>query len=375
MGIVEYNNFLNSVEVAEESAAQAMEAFRNLKKEYPDIAIIETANKEKFLALLKTEGQVHENYTMSKEDLSNLDFSDFIFEGCRFEHTDFNNSNMDAIEFSSCCLDYAVFHKAFMECSCFRDCSCVETDFSNTHLLASYIEDSDWRKANVSGANLLEIEAHDWNVEDMIIDKNTSVGEGEFTNVEWSKTNVASLNISLNQVKYFLQSTNGGKFLNVYINYERSSFEQREDAILEALLETKKEYLESCSVNRSKESLTFISYASEQENIVKEFYDTQKSKFQLWMDTELIKHEQLRMQLENVISSCSKAAIFLSKEYMVKAWTRYEFYRLIEESHSRDLDIFILTESTEVKELVKDRIEKESNIRLIDTIDELIHNL
>lgn len=373
--VTEFNDALGEAEISEETAANMMKTFHKLKIDNQDKAIIEASNKVKFVTIMKMTGQKLEKYNLSKEDFSNLDFSDFIFSDCNFEYTNFQNSNMDAVEFTYCCLDHAVFHKAMMECACFRHCSCREADFSDSHLLASYMEDSDWRKANVCGANMLEIEAHNWNVEDMVINKNTSVGEGEFSNVEWSKTNVTNLNISLDQVKYFLQSTNGGKFLNVYTNYKKSSFEQKEDAILEALLNDKDIYMENAAGKYTKEPLIFISYASEQESVVKDFYNTQKYNFPLWMDIELKKQEQLRTQVETIINSCSKAVIFLSKEYIVKAWTRYELYRLFEESRKRDLKIYLLLVSSEAAGLAGDMLKKESSIIVINTVDELIHML
>ena len=373
--VTEFNDVLGETEISEKTAANMKKTFHKLKIANQDKAIIEASNKVKFVTIMKMVGQKHEKYNLSKEDLSNLDFSDFIFSDCNFEYTNFQNSNMDAVEFTYCCLDHAVFHKAMMECACFRHCSCREADFSDSHLLASYMEDSDWGKANVCGANMLEIEAHNWNVEDMVINKNTSVGEGEFSNVEWSKTNVTNLNISLDQVKYFLQSTNGGKFLNVYTNYKKSSFEQKEDAILEALLNDKDIYMENAAGKYTKEPLIFISYASEQESVVKDFYNTQKNNFPLWMDIELKKQEQLMTQVETIINSCSKAVIFLSKEYIVKAWTRYELYRLFEESRKRELKIYLLIVSYEAAGLAGDMLKKESSIIVIDTLDELIHIL
>ena len=79
--------------------------------------------------------------------------------------------------------------------------------------------------------------------------------------------------------------------------------------------------------------------------------------------------------METIINSCSKAVIFLSKEYIVKAWTRYELYRLFEESRKRELKIYLLIVSSEAAGLAGDMLKKESSIIVIDTLDELIHIL
>ena len=174
----------------------------------------------------------------------------------------------------------------------------------------------------------------------MILNENTAIIEGKFYNVDWSKTNVSRLNISIDQVKYFLQSANGGKYLQVYDNYKISSLQQREDAILESLLnENQNDIIEEDTAFGS--DLIFLSYASEQENIVRRFYESGKGSCNLWMDLELVKEEKLKGQVEKVLLNCTEAVIFLSKEYLIKAWTRYEFFRLIDERNKRGIKIIV----------------------------------
>lgn len=154
----------------------------------------------------------------------------------------------------------------------FLNCKCWDTDFSKAHLMASSIIESDWTRADVSGANLLEIQASDWIIDEMVIDENTAVNDGEFENVDWSVLDVSKLNISLGQVKYFLQCANGGKYLQVYEDYKISAVEKRENTILQELWNTYEENILVMDKISVRNDLIFFSYASEQEEFVKEIY-------------------------------------------------------------------------------------------------------
>lgn len=365
MTVLELNEKIMVADISTEVAADILEDYKILKSQNRQVQIICVENKEKFVDLIKTSGKNIINIDFSKENFNTVDFSEMVFISCCFEFACFEGCNMDAIEFQLCNINQTSFHGAFMECAAFMGCSCIEADFSNTHLMAAYISDSDWTGANVSGANLIEIEAHNWKIDAMILNENTAIIEGEFYNVDWSKTNVSRLNISIDQVKYFLQSANGGKYLQVYDNYKISSIQQREDAILESLLnEYKNDIIEEGTEFGS--DLIFLSYASEQENIVRTFYENEKGNCNLWMDLELVKEEKLKGQVENILLNCTKAVIFLSKEYLIKAWTRYEFFRLIEERNRRGIKIIVamldgINLETEIL-----RVIEQENLKLTD---------
>lgn len=340
MTVLGLNEKIMVADISTEMAADILEDYKTLKSQNGQTQIICVENKEKFIDLIKISGKIIKNIDFSKENFNSVDFSDMVFIGCCFEFARFDGCNMDAIEFQLCNINQTSFHGAFMECAAFMECSCIKADFSNTHLMAVYISDSNWTGANVSGANLIEIEAHNWKIDEMILNENTAIIEGKFYNVDWSKTNVSRLNISIDQVKYFLQSANGGKYLQVYDNYKISSLQQREDAILESLLnENQNDIIEEDTAFGS--DLIFLSYASEQENIVRRFYESGKGSCNLWMDLELVKEEKLKGQVEKVLLNCTEAVIFLSKEYLIKAWTRYEFFRLIDERNKRGIKIIV----------------------------------
>jgi len=227
----------------------------------------------------------------------------------------------------------------------------------------------------VKGTNLIEVEAHKWIIDGMIIDENTAVIEGEFYETDWSKTDVSSLSISLNQVAYFLQCTNGGKYLKVYGDYKESRIRERENAIFEALcVEYKKSFPKEDMEAQEIENSIFLSYASEQEEIVKKFYNLNKEDFNFWMDIELVKIDKLINQIENKLKTCKVAIVFLSKEYLIKGWPRYEFFRFVEERKTRSLELIIINLQKDLDNQILENFKKE-NFTIVENFDELVISL
>lgn len=375
MNVAELNQKIETAEKTAEMAEAILAAYMLLKDQNRENSVIYACNKNKFIDLIRTRKAIIKNVDFSKENFCFTDFSNLSFLDCYFEFTSFEGCNMDAIKFRRCDISNSHFHGAFMECAAFIGCKCIATDFSNAHLLAAYICDSDWTEANVGGSNLLEIEAHNWTIDGMILNETTAILKGEFYDVDWSKTNVSNLNISIEQVRYFLQSANGGKYLRVYDNYQLSSIQQREDAILESLLSECQSDMMREKTNLGPD-LIFFSYAFEQKNIVKSFYETWKEQKNLWMDLKLTKEEKLKEQLENVLVNCNMAVVFLSKEYLIKAWTRYEFIRLLQEQRERGIPIIIVVLSeVDFKSEILQIVEQEKiTISNLDDLPQILIN-
>ena len=374
MNIEEFNKKITNAIIGKESAEEILSEFNLLKKQEENKIrpIIYTKNKEKFNALLKELKQEIKSIDFSREDLSNLDLDDMVFIECIFEETIFDGSTMDAVEFMDCFMIKASFNKCLLECACFIGCDCKGANFTKAHLMAIYIEESDWSKANVNGANLIEVEAHSWIIDGLVIDKNTAIIEGEFYETDWSKTDVSGLSISLNQVEHFLQCTNGGKYLSVYEDYKLSSMQEKENALFKVLFDDYNNALAGRNVeNPEAENSIFFSYASEQEAIIRDFYDSNKGEFNFWMDIELVKEDKLKKQIENELEICKVAIVFLSKEYLIKAWTRYEFFRLIEERKIRSLKIIIINLQKNLDNQILEDFKKE-DCTIVENFNELI---
>lgn len=376
MDILEFNEYVNQIIIDEKAAENVLKKYHFLKKVNKSKRIVDVNNQEKFIALLKKLSRWITNINFSYENFHSMNLNKMRFHDCTFIEANFENAELDVIEFHSCNLDYASFCNAVMECACFQKCSCRKTDFSKAHLMAAYIQESDWSEADVSGVNLLEVEAQKWKIDGMIVNENTAIGEGEFYEVNWSKMNVSRLNISLNQVKYFLQSTNGGRDLQVYDDYTPSLIQKREDAILKALCdEYEQKEMAEYEVYCEDKNLIFLSYASEQEEIVRGFYDGEKTKYHLWMDIELVREDELKIQIDRMLNICKTAVIFLSKEYLVKAWTRYELWRLLEEKKNRNIEIVIVQLTKGFEDTLKQYWSTESFfiVRNIKELGDWIH--
>lgn len=375
---MKFNEYISKTIVNEKSAEDLLKNYTILKEMHKNVKILNANNREKFIALLKKLGQWVTGMDFSYENFQGMDLSDIKFSNCVFLETNFEKAELDVIEFHSCILDDAMFCSAVMECACFQRCSCRKTDFSTAHLMATYIHESDWSEANISGANLIEVEAHKWKIDGMIVNDKTAIIEGEFYDVNWSKVNVSHLNISLDQVKYFLQSTNGVNYLQVYENYKPSPMQKREDAILRALweeheqnvIEESNKYQINSGFQTNKD-LTFLSYASEQKDMVRGFYESEKNKYHLWMDIELVIGKELKKQIDNKLRSCKIAIIFLSKEYMIKAWTRYEFRRLLEEKKKRNIKIITLQLTAGLEDVMEQYWSEEAFI-VVKDIEEIL---
>ena len=164
-----------------------------------------------------------------------------------------------------------------------------------------------------------------------------------------------------------MQSTNGGKYLQVYEDYIPSSLQKKENAILKALWDEYEQHkMDGAEVYQLEDGLVFLSYASEQEKIVREFYEAEKNKHKLWMDIELIKKAELKLQVDRILNSCVMAVIFLSKEYLIKAWTRYEFLRLLEEKEKRNIKIIIVPLTAGVEDVITQYCSMNSSICVKD---------
>lgn len=281
-----------------------------------------------------------QNLDLSNIDLSEIEYDDLHFINCNFKNANFKSAKLDSVCFDGCILDCANFENAVMECAFIVNCSCIETNFSKAHLLASRIESSNFTKANVSGANLLEVLGIDWNVADMIVNENTAVNDGEFQNVNWWQTDVTRLNISIEQVKWFLECATGGTKLNTYTDFKRASSQKVEDKLLSELWDLHQSSANNFTPPPQRRS-TFISYASENKNLPEHFYSENSHKYPLWIDDSLNGSLKLNEQIDTLISSCTSVIIYLSKEYLQKAWTRYELMRIIEEKKARNIPVIV----------------------------------
>lgn len=363
------NNRIEKSSINRENAEDIVGRYRIVKAACEAKKVIRSTNVNKFILLLRELGSKIVEFDFSYENFENSDFSNMEFEKCNLSKAIFSKSNMDETDFILCNLDDATFTGAFMECAFFKECSCRQTDFSQAHLMAVLIHDSDWSEANVCGANLIEYEAHNWKIRGMKVNEHTAINEAEVKGVDWSETDVSKLSISINQVEWFLQCTKGGKYLQVYDKYIPSKVQQREDAILKSLIDlyqsNSNEVLEY-----EYEDTIFLSYASEQETIVHEFYKLEKRNFPIWMDVELSKDEGLNDQIERILKSCGVAVIFLTKEYLIKAWTRYELWRLSEEKKKRELAIVIVGENEQLTTEILNSL-GESDVHVLDNIGQL----
>lgn len=178
MDVIEFNEYISQIVVNEESAEDVLNNYSILKKLNKMKGIIDANNKEKFIVLLKKSSCQVTDMDFSYENFEGVDLNDMQFHNCTFIETNFENADLDVIEFHSCDLDYASFCNAVMDCACFQKCSCRKTDFSKAHLMAAYIKESDWSEANISGVNLIEVEAHQWEINGMVVNENTAIGEG-----------------------------------------------------------------------------------------------------------------------------------------------------------------------------------------------------
>lgn len=344
-------NMNNLIKIDEENINKYFQEYKKIKKKHKKDSCLSRDDTKKLVLMLNYnkefyKGEIYD-LDLSYLDLSGSNLESMKFINCNFKFSNLKNSYLDAIEFYDCNLDNASFNSSFMECSYFDNCSLKKSAFEKVHLLASVFNDCDLTKSNFSGSNLIEMEGYNLNVTDLIVDDNTAINNGTFENVEWSKTNVSRLNISLDQVKYFFDCIKGIKEIQHFeFDYQKPNFNKIQDNIFKELVNYKSDINETPNHSDVPSNSVFISFASEQKNsIVMPLHKLLKSNYNVWFDEDLDNNSKLKEQIDSEISKCKIAIVILTKEYLVRGWTRYELVKILDRLKKHNCKVVIYSKS------------------------------
>lgn len=375
-----FNQFIETMYIEKEKLDEFWTKFKSLKEDAQNESLVSLMNRKIFASILRLHGpyfgETNEirDIDFSNINLSYVDLSNMIFINCNFKSSSFYRSNLDSAIFENCNLKNTNFEGAQLETSEFYSSKLNNSNFDRAHLLDAYFNNCDLTGVSFNGTNLLCFEAKDTIIQEIKIDNNTSINNGTFENVDWSRVDVSNLNISIDQTKYFLNCSKGLSKTQVYdAKYSKSNIQEIQDSI----------FIDLCkldTINTDSYSNTdldiFISYAREKEEQANSLADILKRKYVVWWDQHLQDGDKLSDIVRHTICSCKIAIVLFSKEYLIKAWPRYEFFELLRKSRMTQFKLVIVTDNsitnsqieynTVKKEL---QVENSDNIIFVDTID------
>lgn len=377
-----FDKYIKTMYYEKEKLDDFWEQYKILKEDAQNKSLISLPNRKLFASILFLHGSYFGEHNEIKGidfsyiDLSYADLSNLIFIDCNFNSASLYRSNLDSAIFENCKLINANLKSAILASSEFYNSRLNNSNFDDADMLDVYFNNCDLTNISVKGTNLLNIEAKNTIVQEIKIDRNTSILNGTFENVDWSRVDVSNINISIDQTKYFLNCSKGLSSVQVYNpEYKRSGIEELQDHIFKNLCNSENIIPSSNSVSDLD---IFISYAREMEDHVSSLSGILKDKYEIWWDHQIKDSDMLSEQIKLAIYSCKVAVVIFSQEYMIKGWPRYEFYELLKKASNSNFILLIVIDNVINNSpidlsTVKDELKGENldNIIFIDSIKDV----
>jgi uncharacterized protein YjbI with pentapeptide repeats len=352
MSVELFNQYVETMYISKDKLDEFWLQYKTQKENVKNESLIKFKNRKIFASVLRLHGKYFgemneiRGIDFSFVNLSHTDLSNLIFIDCNFESALLNASILGLGTFENCNLKNTIFSNTHLESVQFFDCNLNKSNFDRAHLVDAYFENCDLTGTSFKGTNLLEFEAKDTIIQEIIIDNNTSINLGKFENVDWSKVDVSYLNISIEQTKYFLNCSKGLSKTQVYDkNYSVSDSQIIQDAIYNDLCNKK---LTDAKLHSNLNLDVFISYAREKEEHASSLAKTLESKYNVWWDHLLEENDMLNDVVSQVIDECKIAIVLMSKEYLMKGWTRYELFELLRKAKNTQFKLIVLIDNSKV---------------------------
>lgn len=281
----------------------------------------------------------------SKIKFNVVELQDCIFDECNFSQSLIYKSDLDNCQFISCdCTFLQVIDSALQSAYIF-DSKCGNSSFKESTLYGVLINDSDFSCADFSGSNMIEIEMNNVNLDNAKFDQSTSINKGKFNSINWGRADTSVLNITVDQVKMFINSSFGYRNLKTFDDkFFPAKHRMLQDEIFRSLMIDWITY-DKKGLSANNGDLKFVSYASEDWNIFVSKIVTNTNRVEsYWIDRNeiIVGTHNIRERIESAISFCDQFIIVLSLSYLSKGWTKYELERIFEEYIKRGVQIEIV---------------------------------
>jgi hypothetical protein len=184
-------------------------------------------------------------------------------------------------------------------------------------------------------------------VKKLRINDHTAVNQTDFRYVDWEDVDISGLSISEDQISHFWEIVNYTRNTILYdAKFGKLDQSQVQDVIFKELKAPSSEYLVQTKLADTGFDI-FISYAAEEKQSyafpVYRAIRKLSIAYGVWIDAENLKiGDKLRKEIESVIRYSKLIIIIYSDHYARKGWTRYELYRILQESKERKVKVITI---------------------------------